>query len=283
MITMGSIKGVRETSRRHKKKGELIGLVPTMGALHKGHLSLVKRARQECDFLVVSIFVNPTQFGPKEDYRRYTRNLAHDKKLLEKEGVDLLFSPNVNNIYLPGVSVYVDEGSLSKLLCGRSRPRHFRGVVTILAKLFNIIEPDIVYFGQKDYQQTRIVKRLIDDLNFPVKLRVSPTVREEDGLAMSSRNAYLNSSARDDSRCLYEALSLARKLIRGGCRNSQKIIGQMKQVVKYKKLAKIDYIELVDADNLKRLTTIRGKVLIALAVYIKKVRLIDNIILNVKA
>ncbi|MFH1519022.1 MAG: pantoate--beta-alanine ligase [Candidatus Omnitrophota bacterium] len=282
MITSGSIKRVREASRRHQQKGELIGFVPTMGALHKGHLSLVKRAREECDFLVVSIFVNPTQFGPKEDYCRYPRNLSQDKRLLEKEGVDLLFSPNVNNIYPSGVSVYVDEGSLSKLLCGRPRPGHFRGVVTILTKLFNIIEPDIVYFGQKDYQQTRIVKRLIDDLNFSLRLRVSPIIREEDGLAMSSRNVCLDSYDRDDCGCLYEALSLARKLIREGCRNSQKVIDQMKQVVKSKKLAKINYIAIVDADNLKRLTRIRGKVLIALAVYIKKVRLIDNIILNVK-
>lgn len=282
MIITASIKRAREICRNRQKKGKRVNFVPTMGALHKGHLTLVKKAGEEGDFLVVSIFVNPAQFGPEEDYKNYPRDFSKDRKLLEVEGVDLLFYPKAKAIYPPGNSVYVDESDLSRVLCGRSRPGHFRGVCSILVKLFNIIGPDTAYFGQKDYQQARIVKKLITELNFPIKVRVLPLVREKDDLAMSSRNIRLKGQARGDSHCLYEALSLAKRLIEGGGRNTQEIINQMKQVVKYKKLAKIDYIEIVDAKSLKKLKIIKGKILIALAVYIKGVRLIDNIILNVK-
>jgi len=282
MIITGNIGRAREICRRQQRKGKIISFVPTMGALHKGHLTLVEKARKEGGFLAVSIFVNPAQFGPGEDYKSYPRNFSGDRSFLEAQGVDLLFCPKVNTIYSQGDSVYVDESNLSKVLCGRSRPGHFRGVCSILVKLFNIIGPDSVYFGQKDYQQAQIVKKLIDELNFSIKVRVLPIVREDDNLAMSSRNIRLSGQARKDSRCLYEALSLAKKLIRGGKRNTREIINQMKQIVKSGKLAKIDYIEIVDAENLRRLKRIRGRVLIALAVYIKRVRLIDNIILNVK-
>jgi len=282
MVITGSIAKVKKISRKKTKLGKIIGFVPTMGALHKGHLSLVKRARKECDFLIASIFINPTQFGVGEDYERYPRNLAKDKKQLKKEGVDLLFSPKINTMYPSRTSVYADESSLSKVLCGKSRPGHFKGVCTILVKLFNIIKPDIAYFGQKDYQQTLIVKKLVKDFNFPIRIRVLPIIREQDNLAMSSRNAYLKGQARKSSHCLYQALVLAKKLIKSGERDPKRVISQMKQLVKSTELAKIDYIEIVDVENLERVNRIKGKVLIALAVYIKKVRLIDNIILNVK-
>ena len=283
MIITGSIEKVRKISRKKTKLGKIIGFVPTMGALHKGHLSLVKRARKESDFLIASIFINPTQFGAGEDYERYPRNLAKDKKQLKKEGVDLLFSPKVNTMYPSGgASVYAYENNLSGVLCGKSRPGYFKGVCTILVKLFNIVKPDIAYFGRKDYQQTLIVKKLVKDFNFPIRIRVLSIVRERDNLAISSRNAYLKGQARKSSRCLYQTLELAKKLIKSGERGPKKVISQMKQLVKSTELARMDYIEIVDADNLKKLEKIKGKVLIALAVYLKKVRLIDNIILNVK-
>jgi len=282
MVITGSIEKVRKISRKKTELGKIIGFVPTMGALHKGHLSLVKRARKECDFLIASIFINPTQFGAEEDYKHYPRNLAKDKKQLEKEGVDLLFSPKANTMYPSGASAYAYGNDLSRVLCGKSRPGHFKGVYTILVKLFNIVKPDIAYFGQKDYQQTLIVKKLVKDFNFPIRIRVLPIIREQDNLAMSSRNAYLKGRARKNSRCLYQALVLAKKLIESGERDPERVISRMKQLVKSTELARIDYIEIVDADNLKKLKNIRGKILIALAVYIKRVRLIDNIILNVK-
>ena len=284
MVITGSIEKVRKISYKKAKLGKIIGFVPTMGALHRGHLSLVKKAKKECDFLIASIFINPTQFGSGEDYDGYPRNLDKDKKQLKKEGVDLLFSPKASTMYPFGseASVYADENNLSRVLCGKSRPGHFKGVCTILVKLFNIVKPDIAYFGQKDYQQTLIVKKLVKDFNFPTKIRVLPTIREQDNLAMSSRNTYLKGQARKSSRCLYQALVLAKKLIKSGEKNSRKVITQMKQLVKSTELAKMDYIEIVDADSLGKLKRIRGKVLIALAIYIKKVRLIDNIILNVK-
>ncbi len=283
MVITRSIEKVREVSGKESKVGKIIGFVPTMGALHKGHLSLVKRSRKECDFLIASIFINPTQFGAGEDYRRYPRNLAKDKRQLKNEGVDLLFFPKVSTMYPSGgVSVYADESNLSKVLCGKSRPGHFKGVCTILVKLFNIVKPDIAYFGQKDYQQTLIVKELVKDFNFPIKIRALPIIREQDNLAMSSRNSYLKGQARKSSRCLYQALVLAKKLIKSGERDPKRVISQMKQLVKSTELARIDYIEIVDPDNLKKVKKIRSKVLITLAVYIKRVRLIDNIILNAK-
>jgi len=283
MVITASIEKVRKISRKETKLGKIIGFVPTMGALHKGHLSLVRKARKECDFLIASIFINPAQFGVREDYQRYPRNFSKDKKQLKAEGVDLLFSPGAKTMYpSSGASVYAYENNLSSRLCGKSRPGHFKGVCTILVKLFNILRPGIAYFGQKDYQQTLIVKKLVKDLNFPIRIRVLPIIREIDNLAMSSRNAYLKGQARASSRCLYQALALAKELIKSGQRDSKRVISQMKQLVKSRELARIDYIEIVDAENLRRVNRIKGKVLIALAVYIGKVRLIDNIILNVK-
>lgn len=283
MIVTGSVKKVRDIIRTKRNNGKVIGLVPTMGALHDGHLSLIKKARKDCDFLAVSIFVNPTQFGVGEDYSRYPRSIAEDKRLLKYHGIDLLFFPKVSTIY-PGqkVSVYAYEDDLSKVLCGRSRPDHFKGVCTVLVKLFNIVTPAVAYFGQKDYQQALIVKRMVKEFHFPTAIRIMPIVRDPDGLAMSSRNAYLTGRARENSRCLYRALDSAVKYIKSGERNPKIIINRMKRLVKSKELAKIDYIEIVDAENLKKVDIIKGKILIALAVYIGKVRLIDNTILDVK-
>jgi len=282
MIITGNINGLRKIISKQRKKSRSISFVPTMGALHKGHLSLVKRAKKEHNFLVVSIFINPLQFGPDEDYKKYPRDKKKDEKLLRAAGVNLLFYPQLKTMYDPDFSVFVDELGLSNVLCGKSRPGHFRGVCTIVTKLFNIVNPDVAYFGQKDYQQAQIIKKLGRDLNFSIKIKILPIVRESNGLALSSRNSYLSRENKWQATCLYRALLLAKKLINDGKRDSTEIIREMKKVVKYSKNNKIDYIQIVDANTLKDIKRIKGKTLIALAVYLGRVRLIDNIILNVK-
>jgi len=281
MIVTASINKIRAIIKKNKNK--TIGFVPTMGALHQGHLSLVRRARKDCNFLVVSIFVNPIQFGPKEDFKNYPRNLKKDIQLLKKEGVDLVFSPKNEQMYFYDFSVFVDEVELSQTLCGKSRPGHFKGVCTVVSKLFNIVNPDIAYFGQKDYQQVLIIKRMVRDLNLSVKIKVLPTVREKDNLAMSSRNVYLKPQARKDSVCLYEALTFAKKLIKQGQRSPEEILNKMREIITSKESTKIDYMIIADAESLKELKVIKGKALISLAVYIDEVRLIDNIVVNIKS
>lgn len=276
-----TIKEVKEIiSQYRRKKGGIIGFVPTMGALHLGHLSLVRRARVETDFVVVSIFVNPLQFGPHEDYRQYPRDFKSDEVLLKREGVDLIFYPTPRIMYPSSFSTYVEETSLSKVLCGKSRPTHFRGVTTVVAKLFNLIGPDISYFGQKDYQQAQIIKRMVQDLNFSLKIKVLPIVREPDGLAMSSRNAYLNPEERKDAPVLFEALKLCKKLILEGERDAGKLKKKMKKFISLRKTARVDYVEIVEAENLKRMKRLKGRVLIGLAVFINKTRLIDNMLVS---
>jgi len=282
MIITGKIKKARQICAKPRSKAKVVGFVPTMGALHKGHMSLVRRANKECDFLVVSIFVNPIQFGPDEDLARYPRDFKNDEKVLKKAGVDLLFYPKPDSIYPKGFSTYVEEVNLSKMLCGKSRPGHFKGVCTVLTKLFNVIRPDIAYFGQKDYQQVQIVKRMVADLNYNIKIKTLPIIREKDNLAMSSRNSYLSLKERKESLCLYQALLVAEDLIKKGEQNPATIKAKMQGVVKSKKTTKIDYIEIVNAENLEKVNKIAGKILIALAVYVGKTRLIDNIVLNVK-
>lgn len=264
---------------RLKKKGRTIGFVPTMGALHEGHLSLIRKARQENDIVAVSIFVNPRQFGAKEDLKKYPRPRVLDLALCRKCGVDLVFNPEASGFYPQNfkTNVYVEE--LSRLLCGISRPEHFRGVTTVVAKLLNIIHPDSAYFGQKDAQQAVIIKRMTEDLNFPVKIKVLPTVREKDGLAMSSRNIYLNKNQRQDALVLPKALGLARLLIAGGQKDSAKIIAKMRGLIEKKKSAKIDYLAIVDMVDLNPVKKIARNCLIALAVKIGKTRLIDNLII----
>jgi len=280
MIVAKSIAKVRKIINKAKKENKTIGFVPTMGALHKGHLSLVKRAKKECNFVVVSIFVNPIQFGPKEDYKKYPRTFKEDKKLLLGYA-DLLFFPYVETMYKEDNSTFVEETILSKFLCGASRPGHFKGVCTVVAKLFNIVEPDIAYFGQKDYQQALIIKRMVRDLNFPVKIKVLPIVREKDGLAMSSRNTYLNEKERKEAVCLYKALNLAKNIIKEGERDSKVVIERMKNLILSHSSAKIDYIKITDPYILEDVEKIEKKVLVALAVFIGTTRLIDNILINV--
>jgi len=266
-----------------KSAGKIIGFVPTMGALHAGHLSLVRAAKKQCDFVVVSIFINPAQFGPDEDFKKYPRVFKRDEKMLQKENVDLIFYPSASQMYPDNFSTYVEEVLLSKPLCGLTRPGHFRGVCTVVAKLFNIITPDIAYFGQKDYQQATVIKRMAEDLNFSTVIKICPIIRESDGLAMSSRNVYLNPTERKDALVLSESLKLAEKNIKKGETDAVKIIEEMYGFILSKKTARIDYVEIVDAKTLQEVEEIKQKVLIALAVYIGKTRLIDNTIVHLKS
>jgi pantoate--beta-alanine ligase len=282
MYKVKEISKLKEIIRSSKQKNKRIGFVPTMGALHKGHLSLVKKAVRQCDFVVVSIFVNPLQFGPNDDFKRYPRSIGGDERLLGDEKVDVLFCPSSEEMYKKGHSVFVHETFLSGRLCGRSRPGHFNGVCTVLAKLFNIIEPDIAYFGRKDYQQALIVKRLVDDLNFSVKIVIAPIVREKDKLAMSSRNTYLNKIERKESVCLYEGLMLAKRCISSGETKAEKIIERIRELVLARGSVAVDYIALVDPLTLTPVDRIKGKVLVALAVYFGNTRLIDNMIIDGK-
>jgi pantoate--beta-alanine ligase len=257
-----------------------IGFVPTMGALHLGHLSLIKKAAKDNEIVVVSIFVNPTQFGPKEDLKKYPRPLKKDIELCRKSGVDFVFLPDNKTIYPYGYSTFVKVEGLSDLLCGVSRPGHFRGVSTIVAKLLNIVGPDIIYLGQKDAQQAIIIKRMVRDLNFPVKIKIMPTVRLADGLALSSRNAYLTGEQRNEAVVLSRSLSLARSLVQSGACDSSRILGRMKEMIRKKRQARIDYIEIVDLENLEKIKKIDRNCLIALAVKFGNTRLIDNTIIN---
>lgn len=266
--------------KKIKLEKKSVGFVPTMGALHAGHLSLILQARKENDFVVVSIFVNPAQFGPREDYRQYPRPIKKDIAFLRRAGVDFIFNPQAKDMYPEGSATYVSVEGLSRLLCGRIRPGHFRGVATVVAKLFNIIGPDTAYFGQKDAQQAIIIKRMAGDLNMPVKIKVMPIVRERDGLALSSRNVYLDKQERKDALVLSQALNLAKNLIKGGLKDSDKIVREMKKLIRQKKIAKIDYAAVVDLKSLKSLRKISDHCLITLAVWIGKTRLIDNICLK---
>lgn len=275
------INEMKRISYELRKAEKSIGFVPTMGYLHEGHLSLVRIARGENDVVVVSIFVNPTQFGPNEDYDEYPRDLERDLKLLEKENVDFVFNPSVEEMYPKGYSTYVIVEGLTEVLCGRSRPGHFKGVTTVVTKLFNIVNPTRAYFGQKDAQQFRVLKRMVEDLNMDVEMVEAPIVREADGLAMSSRNVYLSSKEREQALSLYESLNLAKKAIEDGERDVEKIKEIMrKNFSKYDKV-KVDYIEIVDEKDLRQLSKVEGKVLIAVAAFVGKTRLIDNMILEV--
>jgi pantoate--beta-alanine ligase len=280
MKIIHSINQMASVSKRLRADGQTIGFVPTMGALHEGHLSLIRKARKENDVVVVSIFVNPIQFGPQEDYRRYPRNLRQDARLCSKEGVDIIFYPKTEDMYPKDYKTFVFVEDLSEVLCGKFRPGHFSGVATVVAKLFNIVMPDIAYFGQKDAQQAIIIQRMAKDLNMAVKIKVMPTVREKDDLALSSRNAYLSKSERKDAAVLYQALNLARDLIKQGNRDPFNIIRKMKQLINKKKSVKIQYISILDLKDLKTLVRIKDKVLVVLAVWLGKTRLIDNLIVN---
>ncbi len=277
MKMLESVKEVHDFIAAARKAGKKVGFVPTMGALHEGHLSLMRKAKKENGVVVVSIFVNPMQFGAGEDFERYPRNLQADVGKCATAGVDAIFSPSVAEIYPKGFKTFVDMEDLPNHLCGRSRPGHFRGVMTVVGKLFHIVPADTAYFGQKDYQQAQILQRMAEDLNFPIQVRILPTFREDDGLAMSSRNAYLTPAQRQDATVLHQALVRAREMIvdeREG--SSAKVIEELKRIVKKAKGAKVDYIAVAHPETLDDVREIRGRVLVALAVHLGKARLIDN-------
>lgn len=266
-----------------REQDQTIGLVPTMGALHEGHLSLVREARRMCDVVVISVFVNPTQFGPGEDYERYPRDLTQDAARLTDYNVDYIFAPTPEEIYPKNFSTYVTVGGLSDELEGRSRPGHFRGVATVVTILLNIVRPDFAFFGQKDAQQTLVIKRLVRDLALESEIVVLPTVREESGLALSSRNAYLKEEERRAAPVLYRALTRAKEAYKSGEHTAGRLIEIIRTTIEAEPLAHLDYIGITDADTMERLDRLDDRtVLIALAVYIGKTRLIDNIVLNKK-
>lgn len=278
MKTCTQIYEMKNIARDLKRQGKRIGLVPTMGYLHEGHLSLVRECVEKADRTVVSVFVNPTQFGPDEDFRQYPRDLERDSEILEKEGVDYLFSPDTGQVYPQGFKTYVEVNDLQDKLCGRSRIGHFRGVCTVILKLFNILDPDLAFFGQKDAQQAIILKKMAQDLDLDVKIEVLPIVREEDGLALSSRNGYLNPEQRRAALSLSRSLREVQQMIDKGERNTTLLKQKMQGIINSESLARIDYIEIVDMENLDPLPRIERGALIAIAVYIGKVRLIDNVI-----
>ena len=263
---------------RHRMTGT-VGFVPTMGYLHEGHLFLARRAKAENDFSVVSIFVNPTQFGPKEDFARYPRDPDRDLALLEKERTDLVLMPPVEEMYPPGISTWVDVENVTKTLEGAARPGHFRGVATVVAKLFNIVEPAKAYFGEKDAQQVVVIKKMVTDLNMNLEVVVVPTQREPDGLAMSSRNVYLNPQERQAAVVLWKSMRLAQGSWQKGERDAEKLRHEMVGLIKKEPLARIDYVSIADPGTLEELTQIKGPALISMAVYVGKTRLIDNMTL----
>jgi pantoate--beta-alanine ligase len=264
-----------------KREGKIIGFVPTLGYLHKGHLSLVRIAKKRSDILVVSVFVNPTQFGPKEDFAKYPRNFKRDRFLLNQEGCDFVFAPRRKDMYPDGYLTYVNVDGISQHLEGMVRPGHFRGVTTVVAKLFNIIQPNIAVFGQKDAQQAVVLKKMVDDLNYGVKMIIAGTVRESDGLALSSRNFYLSKEERKQAKVLYQALRLAKQMIKKGERSPSRIVSKMIALINKQPLADVDYVAITDAHSLELLNKLKGEVLISLAVRFGKTRLIDNIKLRV--
>jgi len=276
---MQIIKTIAEVRELRPKLIGSVGFVPTMGYLHEGHLALVRQARAENSSVVVSIFVNPTQFGPGEDLATYPRDLARDLKLLEQEGTDIVFVPSGEEMYPRGFSTWVDVEKVTECLEGASRPGHFRGVATVVAKLFNIIQPTRAYFGQKDAQQAVVIKKMIADLNMNLEIVVVPTVRESDGLAMSSRNSYLNPEERQSATVLFGALSLARQLWQFGEKDASKIKYEMEVLIQKEPLAQIDYVSIADAATLEELDVIDRPALVSLAVRIGKTRLIDNIVM----
>jgi pantoate--beta-alanine ligase len=281
MEVVETIEKIRTIISKAKSAGKKIGFVPTMGALHEGHFSLIRAAKKQCGFVVVSIFVNPTQFGPGEDIDKYPRPFDADIKACKSLGVDVVFAPSVEQMYPAKNLTWVDVEKLTESLCGKSRPGHFRGVATVCAKLFNIVQPDIAFFGQKDAQQAVVVQQMVADLNMPLKIVVCPTVREQDGLAMSSRNAYLTAGQRKDAALLYAALQKAEVFIAAGERKSETIVGEMEKILKISKQIKIEYISIVDARTLDGLDEAKGKILIALAVKLGSARLVDNIIVDI--
>jgi pantoate--beta-alanine ligase len=273
-----TIESVRRLVKAARIAGRKIGFVPTMGALHIGHISLIEAAKKNCDFVVVSIFVNPTQFGPNEDFTKYPRPIEADLNICRKAGVNLVFVPTPKAMY-PGENLtWVNVEKISEPLCGKFRPGHFRGVATVCAKLFNIVLPDVAYFGQKDAQQAIVIKRMVADLNMPLKIVICPTVREKNGLAMSSRNQYLTPQQKKDAAYIYKSLQKCRQMIKQGGRDTKKIIAEMRKVLKQIPSVEIQYVSIVDAETLQNIDKVADKILVAVAVKVGSTRLIDNIL-----
>ncbi len=277
MKTVSSLYDLR--TARLSLKG-IVGLVPTMGCLHEGHLSLIKRAKEECGHVIVTIFVNPTQFGPNEDLSTYPRDLERDSSLIQPLGVDLVWNPSTEAMYPPGYQTWVEVEALTRPLEGALRPTHFRGVTTVVAKLFNATQPDKAYFGQKDAQQAAVIGQMTRDLNFPIEIVVCPIVREADGLAMSSRNKYLSGEERKAAAVLFRALSAAKEAYEAGEREGELIRRKMKEVLAGEPLAQMQYVSCADYDTLAELDVIEGRTLLSMAVFLGKTRLIDNIVLG---
>lgn len=280
MKVVKSIEEVREQVKEWKREGLRVGLVPTMGFLHEGHKSLIIKAVEENDRVVVSDFVNPTQFGPKEDLASYPRDIIHDARLCEEAGADFIFNPEPEEMYAGDYCTFVDMDGLTKGLCGKTRPTHFRGVCSVVAKLFNIVAPDNAYFGQKDAQQLAVIRRMVRDLNFDIRIVACPIVREEDGLAKSSRNTYLNEEERKAAVVLSRALQKGRELAKSGEQSAAKVKDVIMEELCKEPLARVDYVEVVDADSIEPIKELKGNILVAIAVYIGKTRLIDNVILE---
>lgn len=280
MKIISSITELRKHLAACRRSRKTIGFVPTMGALHQGHLSLIKASRRENDMTVLSIFVNPTQFGPKEDLKAYPRPKKQDCRLAREAGCDIVFYPSVKTMYPDGQTTVIDVPGVSEGLCGQRRPGHFRGVATVVAKLFHLVMPDNAYFGRKDYQQVTVIKKMVADLNFPIKIKEVATVREPDGLAMSSRNSYLNQCQRREAVILYQSLRAAKDIVRAGERRASVIRASIRRRISQTS-GRLDYIACVDAKTLKPVTQFKGTCLIAVAVFFGTTRLIDNIVLQI--
>ncbi|HUV05637.1 MAG TPA: pantoate--beta-alanine ligase [Armatimonadota bacterium] len=279
MEILHTIKETRAAIAQTRREGESVGLVPTMGCFHEGHLSLMRRARQESDLVVVSIFVNPIQFGPGEDFREYPRDLERDARMAREVGVDLIFNPSVEEIYPEGYRTYVEVAKLSEVLCGASRPGHFRGVTTVVLKLLSIVQPDKAYFGRKDYQQLKIIERMVKDLDLPIRIVEVPTVREPDGLAMSSRNTYLSPEERRAALVSSKSLAYAQELLDQGITSGEELRQRVEKFILQEPLARIDYVAVVHPETLEHVVKVEGEAVLALAVRIGGTRLIDNTLL----
>jgi pantoate--beta-alanine ligase len=282
MKIIASAKEMTSLSKEVRRSGRTAGFVPTMGALHQGHLSLVRAAREQTDIVVTSIFVNPTQFGPSEDFSKYPRTFEKDSAMLATEKTDYIFSPSVEEMYPKDATTWVDVEELSGKLDGRSRPGHFRGVTTVVSKLFNIVQPDLAFFGQKDAAQVAVIRKMVRDLNLDVEIVVCPIVRESDGLAMSSRNAYLNPEQRKQALVLSQALKKVEKLAAQGERNSEKLIGAGKQAIAEEPSVRLDYLEIVNPDTLDSVADVNQGALVAVAAFVGTTRLIDNLLLSAR-
>ena len=282
MKIIQDIKTIHRAIAGMKAKGQTIGFVPTMGYLHQGHAALLRRCKKENDISVLSIFVNPKQFAPDEDFARYPRDLKKDELLAKKENVDIIFHPSVEEVFPDGYRTYVEVEGLSETLCGRTRSGHFKGVATIAAKLLNIISPDVMYLGQKDAQQAAILSKMVQDLNLPVRVKIHPTLREKDGLAMSSRNMYLSEQQRKEAPILFQALNAAKTKILKGERSSSCIIPFISKMISRNTSGRIDYIEWVDGKTLAPIKIFKDNVLLTLAVWFGPARLIDNVVVRIR-